>query len=184
MIELGCIRVFEILLVESNKQVQRETCWAISNLTSGTKQQVTDIIKNSNIISMLVNIIKTEIDFSLKREAFYALTNACNNASDFEVYVDLVRYKVLEIFVDNINLRNDIFFIDSSLSSLKSIFTSGDVINKVNKVNPFAKKFEDLGGVVKLEELQKHNNSKVYEKSLLILETYYNKLPLGGSFCY
>ena len=184
MIDLGIVKVFEILLNDKIRQVQRETCWAISNLTSGTKQQATDVIKNSNIIPLLVNIIKTELDYGLKKEAFYALTNACNNSSDFEINVDLVRYKVLEILLDNINLKSDVFFIDSSLCAIKSIFTSGDVINKVNKVNPFAKKFEDIGGLVKLELLQKHNNSLIYEKAQMILDMFYNKVIYNGTFDY
>lgn len=174
IVDLGCIPILESLLKDCNKQVRKETCWAISNITL-TKQYLSNIIKNTNIISLIVNILRTENNFELKKEAMYAITNACNNALDFELYVDLVSNKVLEALNDHLNLKNDTFLIDSSLTALNSILKSGDIIKKVNKVNPFAKKFEDIGGVTKLEQFQKYHNLYIYEKALAIMDMFFNR---------
>jgi len=184
MIKLGCIPIMENLLKDSCLQVRKESCWAISNITSGTKEHLSNIIKNTKIISLLVDILRNENNYFLKKEAMYAITNACVNALEFELYVDLVKDKVLDVLNDNLNLKTDPFFIDSSMSALKSILKSGEIIKKVNKVNPFAKKFEEIGGVSRLEQFQKYHNTTIYEKAVILIEMFFNRNRGNDIFGY
>jgi hypothetical protein len=173
LIQLGSINVLSELIKDPIRDIKTQACWALSNLTSGTKQQVLEVIKHPEIIYTLVNIMRTESDLKAKKEAIYALSNACGRAVDFEAYVDLVRSKVLEVFNENISVIADPFMISCSLNALKSIFESGEVIKKVNKINPFAKKFEELGGVSRLEALQRHPNPQIYKNSVNLVEIYF-----------
>jgi importin subunit alpha-1 len=61
------------------------------------------------------------------------------------------------------------------MEGIENILKAGDKdFRNANNENIFALEFEVCGGVDKLEQLQLHQNNKVYEKALKILEAFYS----------
>lgn len=46
-------------------------------------------------------------------------------------------------------------------------------LNNTVDVNPYAQMIDDAEGLEKIENLQSHDNTEIYEKAVKILETYW-----------
>jgi importin subunit alpha-1 len=63
-----------LLLNHNNKLILKESCWAISNITAGSKEQIQSVI-DADLIPSVIQLVDTN-DFEVKREAVWVLRNA------------------------------------------------------------------------------------------------------------
>eukprot|EP00281_Chroomonas_sp_CCMP1168_P028548 CAMPEP_0206254502 /NCGR_PEP_ID=MMETSP0047_2-20121206/23725_1 /ASSEMBLY_ACC=CAM_ASM_000192 /TAXON_ID=195065 /ORGANISM="Chroomonas mesostigmatica_cf, Strain CCMP1168" /LENGTH=515 /DNA_ID=CAMNT_0053680793 /DNA_START=170 /DNA_END=1717 /DNA_ORIENTATION=+ len=157
------------LLESDRKGIRKETCWTISNITAGSKDQLQAVI-DYNIIPQLVRMLDME-DFDIRKECAWAISNATSGGDDMQI----------KYLVDNgcvpplVNLldKPDVRIVSVALEGIENILKCGQRNLNPDGSNPFVTVVEMCGGVDKIEELQKHENHKIYDMAVKILETYF-----------
>lgn len=70
------------------ENIRKETCWAMSNMTAGTVQQVQAVIDH-NIVPMLLETLKKDT-YRVRKEAAWAVNNIVNGGTEAQVkYADV-----------------------------------------------------------------------------------------------
>jgi len=170
IISLGALPWLLPLLSSPKKGIIKETCWAISNITAGTQEQVQSVIE-ANLIPPLIHLLR-HADFDIKKEAAWAISNAtsCGTADHIKY---LVSQGVIKPLCDLLS-SSDTQMITVVLEALANILKVGKKMSKAfNGENKFAIFIEEAEGLDKIEDLQNHENTDIYKKSVSILEKYY-----------
>jgi importin subunit alpha-6/7 len=68
------------LLSNDRKSICKDACWALSNITAGTKEQLQAVIDH-NVIPALVHMLETE-DFDIRKECTRAISNSTSGGDD------------------------------------------------------------------------------------------------------
>lgn len=71
------------------KSIIKEACWTISNITAGTKEQISAVI-DSCCIEPIVHLLKHG-ELEIKREAAWAISNATSGGDNSQIQ-QLVQY--------------------------------------------------------------------------------------------
>lgn len=74
MIDAGALPALRILFEHNKPAIKKEACWAISNITAGTADQIKTVME-AGILPDLVNLMEVA-DFKIKKEACWAICNA------------------------------------------------------------------------------------------------------------
>jgi len=154
------------------KTLRKETCWTISNITAGTAEQIQMVI-DANLIFPLVNILKGD-SFDVQKEAAWAISNIASGGTNAHL-----RFIVSQGAINALCLIlkcNDAKLILVVLDALRNILKVGD--KDANDAgngceNKFAMMVEEHDGLDILEELQRHENEEVYDKSVRILQEFF-----------
>lgn len=152
------------------KSLRKETCWTVSNITAGTAQQI-QLVIDANLIPPLVNILK-EDQFDVQKEAAWAISNITSGGTD-----DHTRFLVSQAAIPAMCGM-------LKCGDAKMIMVVLDALDNILKVglrdspggsedNKYADIVEECGGLDTLEELQRHENEEVYDKSVKILQAYF-----------
>lgn len=159
------------LLSSGKEAIRKESCWTISNITAGNRAQIQAVI-NANIFPVLIDVL-TRADFKTRKEAAWAITNATSGGTGDQVKF-LVECGCIPPLCELLNVP-DAKVIQVALNGLDNILRVGDVIAKSTgkPVNPYATILEECSGLDKIEFLQSHENTEVYEKAFEIIEKYF-----------
>ncbi|CAI9109258.1 OLC1v1009045C1 [Oldenlandia corymbosa var. corymbosa] len=180
---LSCLLMF--LTQGYPKKIEKEACWIISNITAGTEEQIQTVIE-AGIISPLVQMLLNS-EFKIKKEAAYAISNATCGGNNEQIKF-LVSQGCVKPLCDLLAICPDPGTLFVCLEALENILKVGEAekyIGNADNVNAFAQMIYEVGGLDKIENLQNHDNSQIYEKAVKILDTYYiedddDQLPYGG----
>jgi len=153
------------LLSSQKRGIVKEACWAISNITAGTVQQIGAVI-DANIIPLLVHLLATA-EFDIKKEVAWALSNACSQGSSEQVAY-FCQQGLIRPLIDLLE-QTDMAVIKNALEALEHVLIAGEKLGH----SQFATDIEDAGGLDMLEELQDHQNQAIYKKAIYLLETYF-----------
>ena len=122
------------------------------------------------VFTKIIRILYRD-DKDVKIEALWALANAAGKGTkDQTAY--LVRSGVIPVLVYCLNV-NDPQFLLVVLLGLQQVLKSGASYRTESGINPYAVIFEESGGVLKLEKLQQHHNSKVFEEVYKLLTEFF-----------
>lgn len=178
------------LLSSPKKGIRKEACWTISNITgkckntdslsflvphrasfsaAGNKDQIAAVIEN-NTIPPLIQLLATA-EFDIRKEAAWAISNATSGGSDEQIKF-LVQQGCIGPLCDLLS-GNDPKIVMIALEGIENILKVGDKDMAQTGQNEMALLVNEADGVTKIEELQTHSNSDIYEKCIKILETYY-----------
>jgi len=166
VLDCSALPAFCSLLQSRNQTILKETCWTISNITAGSTDQIQAVI-DSNLIPPLLEVLKKG-EFKAKKEAAWALSNLSTGA-----LVAQTRYCIEQGCIPPLcNLLDvqDPKIISVVLDCLSNILRSGVL---PDGTNPCVEWLDEAGGVERIEALQEHENEEIYEKSLKIIETYF-----------
>jgi len=158
------------------KSLRKETCWTVSNITAGTKKQIQMVI-DANLLPPLVNILK-EDEFDVQKEAAWAISNITSGGTDEQMRF-LVRQAAIPAMCGMLKC-GDAKMILVLLDALDNILKVGLKDSGVAEDNKYAEYIEECGGLDTLEELQRHENEDVYEKSVRILNTHFESEEEDG----
>jgi HEAT repeat protein len=166
VIDNGGLQAFAKLLGSAKENVRKETCWTISNITAGTKAQITAVL-HANLVPVLIQAIQHG-DFRTRKEAAWAISNLTSGGSreHIEYVVQQGVIKPLCDLLDQQDAKLVKVVLDASANILKASANA-------DGSNPVADFFDECGGMEKIENLQEHENTGIYEKSLSIIETYF-----------
>ncbi|KAL8484886.1 hypothetical protein ACS0TY_027253 [Phlomoides rotata] len=175
---LPCL--LSLLTHHHKKSIKKEACWTISNITAGNRDQIQAVIE-ADLISPLVSLLQTA-EFDIKKEAAWAISNATSGGSNEQI-MHLVSLNCIKPLCDLL-ICPDARIVTVCLEGLENILRVGEA-EKGNTVgvNYFAQLIDEADGSEKIENLQTHDNTEIYEKAVRILEAYWQEddetLPAG-----
>jgi len=161
------------------KSLRKEACWTISNITAGTSEQIQQVI-SANLIPPLVNILK-EDQFDVQKEAAWAIANITTGGHEEQTKF-LVSQAAIPALCAMFNC-GDAKIIIVAMDAIDNILGVGKKIAEQNCQNKYDESWsgnafcdivESCGGLDSIEELQQHENEEIYEKSVQILQKYFD----------
>jgi len=166
LIDLGVLDKLKYSLYNESESIRKESAFILSNIASGTQKQIEALI-DQNLIQILYKKFNNEKP-KIKKEAFIAIANM--TAVEDESYMKKVLDDNILMIISELLKNEDISFIIIGLESLSNILTFGA---KKGKKKEFALECEKNGILDSLEKLQTNDNQIVYDKTLKILETFF-----------
>ncbi|KAL3632740.1 hypothetical protein CASFOL_025724 [Castilleja foliolosa] len=167
---LPCL--LNLLSGSHKKSIKKEACWTISNITAGNKEQIQAVIE-ANIIGPLVQLLQNA-EFDVKKEAAWAISNATSGGTNEQIKF-LVSQQCIKPLCDLL-VCPDPRIVTVCLEGLENILKVGEAdktMGLTEDTNIYAQMIDDAEGLEKIENLQSHDNTEIYEKAVKILETYW-----------
>ncbi|KAJ8771828.1 hypothetical protein K2173_027005 [Erythroxylum novogranatense] len=167
---LPCL--LNLLTNNYKKSIKKEACWTISNITAGNKDQIQAIIE-ANIVGPLVQLLQNA-EFDVKKEAAWAISNATSGGTPEQIKY-LVSQGCIKPLCDLL-ICPDPRMVTVCLEGLENILKVGEAdknLGNTGGINLYAQMIDDAEGLEKIENLQSHDNTEIYEKAVKILETYW-----------
>lgn len=157
------------LLSSGKKEIKKEACWMVSNITAGHATQI-DQVCAAGLVPPLLELTRLE-EFDIRKEAAYALCNACTGGS-FECISGLVYHGLVPALVDLLEAP-DTELLLAVCEALQAALAAGEA-SAAGGPNRCCALIEEAGGCERLEALQLHENPKVYAKAAAIIEAYFD----------
>jgi importin subunit alpha-1/8 len=157
------------LLSNKKPNIVKEAAWTLSNITAGNHRQIQQTL-DSGIFTSLVYVLEHG-DFRAQREAAWAITNLTSGGTNEQIVELVNKYQSVKPYT-NLLTSNDPRIIQVVLTGLTALFRVADA---VNGLETFCAMLEEIGAVDKLEALQQHENTEIYEKSYAIIDQYFNE---------
>jgi hypothetical protein len=172
IINQGFLKDLCVLLCVEDDMCKREICWILSNIAAGTSCQIGSLLNEPNLFDNLVNLLyksKKEI----QREALWAICNMTKNCNKDQLNY-LIQNNIFGVFKEFLGMDKDMKMIVLILEAIPNMLDKSMVQNSPegNK-SPLIDIMYDCGVADIISELQRHENDIVYEKSLIILENYF-----------
>ncbi|XP_056633530.1 importin subunit alpha-5-like [Diorhabda carinulata] len=167
VINAGALNILAKLLKYPRLNIVKEAAWTISNITAGNSEQIQKVI-DAGIMPPLLHTLQTG-DFKSQKEAAWAVTNFTSGGtiSQLAKLVELGALKPLCNLLNSKDQKTVIVVLDG----LNNILNAASKMGEVEKV---AIMIEECGGIDGIEALQTHDNEKIYEKALNLIENYFS----------
>ncbi|QDZ23328.1 subunit alpha of importin [Chloropicon primus] len=173
IINCGALQCLLQLLTNYNKKsIKKESCWTISNITAGNKDQIQAVI-DSGIIPPLVNLL-SKAEFDIKKEAAWAISNATSGGSAQQIRY-LASCQCIPPLCELLTC-SDPRIVTVAMEGLENILKVGEADKGLagpSAFNAFAKEIDECEGLDKIENLQNHQNTDIYNKAVNIIEVYF-----------
>ncbi|CAG9460475.1 unnamed protein product [Pedinophyceae sp. YPF-701] len=169
---LACLR--NLLMSSTKKNIRKEACWTISNITAGTVPQIGAVIE-ANIVPVLVEMLSRET-FDIKKEVAWAISNATSGGDASQIKY-LVQSGCIPPLCDQLTCA-DSKVVTVVLEAIENILKVGEADKQLNgpeAENLFSRMVEECEGLDKIEQLQTHESQEVYKKAYSIIEQFYGE---------
>ncbi|XP_059613892.1 importin subunit alpha [Phlebotomus argentipes] len=167
VIASGAVAKLAKLLRYPKSSIVKEAAWTVSNITAGNPKQIQHII-DAGIIGDMIEVLARG-DFKSQKEAAWAITNLTTGATSQQTLHVLNHYDFLKAFSDLLESK-DVRVVKVVLQGILNLLIVAD---KVDGREAMCIKIEEIGGLDKLEALQNHENTEIYQRALTILDTYF-----------
>ena len=171
LLDLGVLAYLKKIIFSKYKYIRKEAAWIISNIAAGTQKQIESLIREDILIILKQVLINDE--YAIKRESIWAI---CNLTSiENPIYMKkILDQGILKIICECLKL-NDAKLLAICLEALGNLLVFGEKFSQ-NPAgeNPIVYEIEKMGMFDILEKLQLHQSEIVYEKTLKILEKYFD----------
>ncbi|KAL7212123.1 hypothetical protein ACSBR2_014899 [Camellia fascicularis] len=163
---LPCL--YQLLTQNHEESIKKEACWTISNITARNRSQIQAVIE-ANIILPLVHLLQ-HAEFDIK-EAAWAISNATRGGSH-----DQIRFLASQGCIKplcDLLIYPDPSIVTVCLEGLENILKVGEADKEGgmnNGINLYAQTIDESDGLDMNENLQTHDNNKIYEKAMKILQ--------------
>eukprot|EP00179_Madagascaria_erythrocladioides_P001573 CAMPEP_0198318622 /NCGR_PEP_ID=MMETSP1450-20131203/7911_1 /TAXON_ID=753684 ORGANISM="Madagascaria erythrocladiodes, Strain CCMP3234" /NCGR_SAMPLE_ID=MMETSP1450 /ASSEMBLY_ACC=CAM_ASM_001115 /LENGTH=593 /DNA_ID=CAMNT_0044021941 /DNA_START=42 /DNA_END=1824 /DNA_ORIENTATION=- len=169
VIDAGGLPALLSLMGSSKKSIRKETCWTISNITAGTQQQIQAVIE-AGIFPPLLQLLAGG-EFEIKKEAAWVVSNATSGGTGGQIAY-LVQSNCIPPLCELLEAP-DAKIVTVALEGIEHILKNGATEANYESGSRYSELVESCGGLDKIEELQNHANSTIYEKAVAILESYF-----------
>ena len=105
------------LLEHQKKNIRKEACWTISNVTAGTSDQIERVVE-SGIFPKLIEML-TNAEFDIQKEAAWAVSNATSGGSTAQI-IYIVQQGALPPLVNLLSV-NDTKIVTVALEGIENI---------------------------------------------------------------
>ena len=150
------------LLNVTKPDIRKETVWILSNIAAGTNEQKNALFQ-SGLVEKVIKMMHTDI-LNVKNECLWLLAHLCEDEDNIEKVVDLDAVSAL---CDLLDVGTNEMLI-RTLVLLKTILKYGQRNGKVYTELVYE-------CVEKIEALQQHDKTEVYELAVDIIDKYFNE---------
>eukprot|EP00310_Coccolithus_braarudii_P014633 CAMPEP_0183342072 /NCGR_PEP_ID=MMETSP0164_2-20130417/8233_1 /TAXON_ID=221442 /ORGANISM="Coccolithus pelagicus ssp braarudi, Strain PLY182g" /LENGTH=546 /DNA_ID=CAMNT_0025512555 /DNA_START=58 /DNA_END=1698 /DNA_ORIENTATION=+ len=167
------------VLGASKSRIRKEACWALSNIAAGSPAQVKALMEATGVMQLVIERLG-EDEFEVKKEAAWAIANVfhafrADKTALHASYVQAcVQYGVITPLVALLDV-NDTAVQKLVLDAVFNMLAAGEMMATKGGANPFLIPFDEAGGIDKLEALQTHDNTEVYNKAVEVLDAYFGE---------
>ena len=168
LIDWGILNYLKKTIFNGKKQIRKESAWIISNIAAGTQKQIETLIQE-NFLPILTQTIKTD-ETEIKKECIWAVCNL-TSVENPEYLKKILEQGILGIICECLKME-DAKYLAVCLEAFGNLLAFGKKSNP-NGPNPIINEVDKMGMFDVLEKLQYHPVEIVYEKTLKILETYF-----------
>ncbi|RZC76450.1 hypothetical protein C5167_000541 [Papaver somniferum] len=179
MLISACRRLVELLLHPS-PTVLIHALHTVGSIVTGDDRQ-TQSVTVADIIDPLIHLLQNA-EFDIKKEAAWAISNATSGGSHEQIKYVFVLFFLGSVLrgcikpLCDLLIYPDARIVTVCLEGLENILKVGEVektIGNTDGVNLYAHMIDEAEGLEKIENLQSHDNTEIYEKAVKILETYW-----------
>lgn len=163
----GCCPMLAKLLSHSKLNIVKQAAWAVSNIAADNSSQIHALI-TSNVLRPLVDVL-AKGDLKCQKEAAWAVTNIITS-DNVEHIALLCECGVLEPMCALLDIK-DCRLVQYLLDGLTKIL---DTAEKMGVLHELTWRIEECRGLDRIEALQNHDNVEIYQKSLTIIERYFD----------
>lgn len=156
-----------VLLDHKKTNIVKEAAWTISNITAGNIQQIQRVL-DAGVMGPMVKVLQSG-DFKAQREAVWAITNITSGGTNEQIIHMIEKYPLIKPYCDLL-LAKDNRTVEVVLNGLQALFR---IAESVNGLANFCIMLEEIGAVDKLEALQNHENSEIYQRAYQLIDTYF-----------
>ncbi len=154
---------------KSSKTI-KETCWILSNITAGNRDQIQMVI-DANLIPM-VNILIRDGKWEVKKECTYVYANLVRGGSPEQIDY-LVSRGGITALCSMLGFDNPPKIIKMALNAIHRILLNGKKYIHGNlSYQRYCDMVEEVG-LDRIELLQNHQNEKIYNKAVKIIESHF-----------
>ncbi|OMJ69073.1 hypothetical protein SteCoe_33310 [Stentor coeruleus] len=165
ILELGFLDCVNKLLTQKKIALKKEILWILSNITSGSDEQIKQVL-NHSCIGIVIKCLE-DPDIEIRNEAIWVISNA-TNAQDKNLVLKIIEIGAFPLICEFLNF-SDSKVIMVVLEGIDNLLWAGSGF----EVNDVALKLDEIGGLNKIEALQHCRNLKVYNKVVEIMEKYW-----------
>jgi importin subunit alpha-1 len=158
------------LLMHPKKSIRKEACWVLSNIAAGTPAQLNCIYNVPELIPKVLHQLSTSTEWDVRKEAAWVICNMITSSAQPRL-IHLIELGVLQPLCDLLSV-GEAKIILLALDALEALLKTTNQVSNENTNCVIL--IEEIGGVEGLEKLQEHENTKVYERAVEILENYFN----------
>jgi len=155
------LTVLSNLLVDNKNEA--DVAWMLSNMGSGPSSNLKEIL-NSGIMEKLCYIGRSS-NYSVKRQAIFALANLCLNANE-EFIWKMVNLGTLDCMINEMSMT-DIELVQVVLNTIEEILI---ICEPVEGDNEMYEKFNSIGGRDKLLTLAQSKNKEIADLANKLLD--------------
>jgi len=166
IINLNALPALLWMLDNPKKNVRKEACWTISNITAGTPEQIQATI-NEHVFPKLIDLLSSA-EFDIQKEATWAVSNATSGGTP-EQLMYLAEAGCVPPLC-NLLRAPDAKVVSVALEGLDNLLKAGLTTGNASVAHLVA----ECGGLANIEALQEHENQAIYQRSVRILEQYFN----------
>ena len=156
------------LLSNSKKNIRKETCWMLSNIAAGTHKQMNSLFKVPELIPRVIEQLSASSDWEVRKEAAWVISNIITTGHKTQI-MHLVEMGAIKPICDLLEV-GEVKIVMLALESLEAILA---VNAKTSNGIDLTRLVDEAGGVDGLERLQEHENQKVYERAVHIIEKFF-----------
>ena len=168
LIDWDILKFLKKTITNEKKQIRKESAWIISNIAAGTQKQIETLI-SENFLPILDNSIKVD-EPEIKKECIWAVCNL-TSVENPEYLKKILNDGILRIICDCLKM-DDAKYLAVCLEAFGNLLSFGKKTCP-DGPNPIVTEVEKMGMFDVLEKLQLHPVEIVYEKTLKLLETYF-----------
>ncbi|CAN0027728.1 unnamed protein product [Sphacelaria rigidula] len=139
----------------------------LSNIVAGTPAQISVVCNSGNVVARVIEHLKLA-EWDVQKEANFVISNIATAGQAPQVQ-QLVQLGAIHALCEIINGSNAQAIL-VALEAISAILSHDDA----GAGHPWSKLLDDAGGVSRLEQLQDHESSKVYDKAVYILERFFS----------
>jgi importin subunit alpha-6/7 len=177
VLNLGLVDKIAVYLSSKKVSLKREALWTLSNITAGSDEQINLVLSHPSIHYVVQSL--NDSDFEIKKEALWTISNA-THAKSPNLVLRVLELGAFPYLCDILSMKDPKVLL-VVLEAINNLLRAGNAFDddSNSKTNEVALKFDEIGGLSKMEELQEHPNVKIYKKVVEIMEEHYGLIEIN-----
>jgi len=164
---------FLIPIFRSHEEgLRKGACWTLSNILARTPKQI-QAVMDAELWPELVRTLATA-EPSTGCEACWAVSNAISAASADQVKFMVEKHDTLGTLCSMLNMLDN-QLIEATLVAIESVLKLGELEMNQRSLgaNAYTVIVEEVGGMLSIHNLQRHDNTEIQTIAYRIMETYF-----------
>ncbi|XP_055388540.1 uncharacterized protein LOC129617192 [Condylostylus longicornis] len=175
VIDHGVLFNLKVLLDSPRKSIRKDACWTLSNISAGSATQLQGVL-SAGVIPKLVEVFRSDNELEVKKEAAWAICNACTSRKQ-EHLEYLISSHCVQPVCEMLTI-DDLKILEVALEALDNILEFGKQMQQLlnqpgNVCVELVKNCEGFSYLYNLHHVtQGFGSFAVWEKSGRILEQW------------